>query len=191
MNRIGTLLLLALSVSALDAQALEARQTPYDKIAERNVFQLHAAPILKEPQITPPPLRKVTLTGITILEKRLAYITIEAIKSQPSESVTIPEGESVKEIRVQSIDERAGVVRILNGGELQILNFEPEKPVKLPPNQVPMTMQLPAPSAQIRPEPSLTPEEQTALIELQRITLQREGNPAHTLLPPTELHPNL
>jgi hypothetical protein len=35
----------------------------------------------------------------------------------------------------------------------------------------------------------MTPEEQVALIEIQREKLRQEGNPAHALLPPTELTP--
>ena len=198
MNRIGNLLLLALGFAALHAPALEVRQTPYDKIPARNLFQLHAPPITRAPTQEVVHLPKITLTGITILQRRLAYLTIEGIKSRPAESVTIAEGETASGIRVESIDERAGLVNVLNGGERQLLRFEPAKPsgqqfieaivmeVTLDNSRPPVVSVAP----QAKVEPSLSREEQTALIELQRITLQREGNPAHALLPPTELNPN-
>ena len=195
MNRIGNLLLLALGFAALHAPALEVRQTPYDKIPARNLFQLHAPPITRAPTQEVVHLPKITLTGITILQRRLAYLTIEGIKSRPAESVTIAEGETASGIRVESIDERAGLVSVLNGGERQLLRFEPAKPsgqqfIEAIVMEVPLDNSRPPVAPQAKVEPSLSREEQTALIELQRITLQREGNPAHALLPPTELNPN-
>jgi len=195
MNRIGNLLLLALGFAALHAPALEVRQTPYDKIPARNLFQLHAPPITRAPTQEVVHLPKITLTGITILQRRLAYLTIEGIKSRPAESVTIAEGETASGIRVESIDERAGLVSVLNGGERQLLRFEPAKPsgqqfIEAIVMEVPLDNSRPPVAPQAKVEPSLSREEQTALIELQRITLQREGNPAHTLIPPTDLNPN-
>jgi len=199
MNRIGIILLLALGMAACNAHALEARQTPYDKIAERNLFQLHAAPIVEplRPTVIPPP--KATLTGITtILGRRMAFITIEGTKAHPGESVVLVEGGAASGIEVKGIDEKAGTVSILNGGELQILKFEPARPsgqqlvgvfqmeVILDSSRSP----VPQVAAKAKVEPSLSPEEQTALIELQRIKFQMEGNPAQVILPPTELNPN-
>jgi hypothetical protein len=128
MNRIGTISLLALGVTALNAHALEVRQSPYDKIVERNLFQLHGPPITPGPDPVVTQLPKVTLTGITILERRRAFVTIDGIQSRRAESVTIAEGDTVGGIRVESIDEKAGLVRVLNGSERQILKFEPRKP---------------------------------------------------------------
>jgi len=195
MNQFGNVLLLALGFAPLHAPALEVRQTPYDKIPARNLFQLHAPPITRAPTQEVVHLPKITLTGITILQRRLAYLTIEGIKSRPAESVTIAEGETASGIRVESIDERAGLVSVLNGGERQLLRFEPAKPsgqqfIEAIVMEVPLDNSRPPVAPQAKVEPSLSREEQTALIELQRITLQREGNPAHALLPPTELNPN-
>jgi hypothetical protein len=191
MNRIGTISLLALGVAALNVHALEARQSPYDKIAQRNLFQLHAAPILQPPQPTVNPPPKVTLTGITtILGKRLAFITIEGTKAHPGESMILAEREAANGIEVKGIDERAGVVRILNGGEWQILNFEAPKVSGMRANPAPMALPPLARSAQARLETFMTPEEQAALIELQRIKFQQEGNSTHKILPPTDLNPN-
>src|SRR5581483_10068497 len=97
MNRIGTIYLVALTgLGALDAMALEARESPYDRIAQRNLFQLHAPPVIVETPAPKPPPRKITLTGITtILGRRLALITIEASKSQPADSVMLAEGQAM------------------------------------------------------------------------------------------------
>jgi len=191
MNRIGTISLLALGVATLSAHALEVRQSPYDKISERNLFQLHAAPIPPPPPPTVNPPPKATLTGITtILGKRLAFITIEGTKARPGESMILVEGQAVNGIEVKGIDEKAGVVKILNGGELQILNFEAPKASAVRPNPAPMALPPPASPAEARLESLMTPEEQVALIELQRIKFQQESNPIHMILPPTDLNPN-
>ena len=184
--------LLVISFAAVDAGALEVQQSPYDKIAERNLFQLHAATVLiKDSAPKPPPLRKVTLTGITtILKRTVAFITIEGTKGQPAESMMIEESQALDGIEVRAIDEKAGVVKILNGDEMQILNFELPNSSGTQPSQPRMIPSAPAPQMQVRPEATLTSEEQTALIELQRIKFQQEGNPSRLLLPPTELTPD-
>jgi len=191
MNRIGTISLLAFGVAALNAHALEARQSPYDKIVESNLFKLQAKPILPPP---PPPVNqppKVALTGITtILGKRLAFISVEGTKLHPTESMILAEGQAANGIEVKGIDEKAGVVRIFNCGELQILNFEVPKASGMRANPAPMASPSPAAPVQARLESLMTPEEQTALIELQRIKFQQEGNPIHVILPPTDLNPN-
>jgi len=184
MNQIGTTLL-AVSFAALNAQALEVRESPYDKIAARNLFDLHPAVTTSQ---TPPPvvqqLPNVKLTGITtILGKPLALLTIAATKSQSAESVILALGQAVNGIEVKAIDEKAGVVRILNGGEPQMLNFEPATSPGMQPNPIPMPP--PAAPVQAKPETTMTPEEQAAIIELQRIKYQQEGNPTSAILPPT------
>lgn len=194
MNQMGTTCcLLALGLVTFNSRAFEAKQTPYDRIAERNLFKLRPASITQKPVPEPKPHPKVRLTGITmILKKPVAFITIEGGK--PELSVTLGQGEAVKGIEVKSIDEKTGTVGILNEGELQILNFEPVKPtgqqfigvetinVTLSPAPSPLS-----PVSLQKTEPSLSPEEQAALTELQRIKFQQEGNPVHSLLPPTEL----
>jgi hypothetical protein len=192
MNRIGTISLLVVSFATLNASALEAQQSPYNKIAGRNVFQLHA-PVVVNVEGPPKtsPLRKATLTGITtILERQVAFITIEGTKSQPAEAVMIGKGQAVNGIEVKVIDEKAGAVRILNDGKLQILNFEPATASGLQSDQGLRAAPLPSFPARARSEAAMTSEEQTALIELQRVKLEQEGNPIHALLPPTELTSN-
>jgi hypothetical protein len=192
MNWERTTFLLVMNFAVLHAGALEERQTPYDRIAERNVFRLHAAEVIKDVPPKPVPLRKITLTGITtILGRPLAFITIEGTKLQPGDSVMIGEGQAMNDIEVRSIDERAGVVRILNGTELQILTFEIAKSTGIQPSWTPAASPAPAASAPVKAEDAMTPEEQTALIELQRIKFQRKGNPIQAILPPTELPSNV
>jgi len=191
MSRIGTTSLLVMSLAALHANALEVREAPYDRIAERNVFQLHGPPVVTVEAIPKPQLRKATLTGIiTILGRPVAFITIEGIRSQPPDSIMMGEGQALNGIEVKAVDEKAGMVRILNGDELQILNFEMPKSSGAQPNPGSIIPQASAPSSKI-PQTMMTPEEQTALIELQRIKFQREGNPAQAILPPTELTSNV
>jgi len=181
---------LAMSFAALHAKGIEARTSLYDRIAERNLFQLHAPTVVADAPSKPPPLRKVTLTGITTLGKLAAYITIEGIRAQPAESVILTEGQTANNVEVKSIDEKAGIVRILNGDEMQILNFDSAKSPLILPIQAPVTSPLSGPQAPARAEPAMTAEEQTALIELQRLKFQLKGNPIHALLPPTELTSN-
>jgi hypothetical protein len=188
MNRFGTIFILVMGLAAFNSHALEARPSLYDKIPERNLFQLHA-PTVRTIDLPPkPPLRKATLTGITtILGRRLAFITIEATKSQPAESVTLAEGQALNGIDVKGIDEKAAVVKILNDGELQILTFEAAKSSGLPPNENPKASAPVALPVQAGVEATMTPEEQAALIELQRIKFKQEGNPTYLILPPTEV----
>jgi hypothetical protein len=192
MNPMGTIFLLAVGLATLDANALEVRQSPYDKIVERNLFQLHGPPMVFT-DATPKPslLRKATLTGIaTILERPVAFITIEGTKSQPADWVMLANGQRVNGIEVKGIDERAGVVRILNESELQILNFEPAKASGMQSDSSLMLHPRPSPPVPAQPEAAMTPEEQTALIELQRIKFQQEGDPIEAILPPTQLSTN-
>ncbi|HWD91267.1 MAG TPA: hypothetical protein VG938_02855 [Verrucomicrobiae bacterium] len=182
------------------ASAMSEATSPYDGIVERNVFNLHAPPAKVDPesliQHTPPP--KVTFTGITtILGKKLAFLTIPGAKPGAlPESMMLAEGQAQNEIEVKQIDEKAGVVKITNHGESQTLDFEHDgvKPSGLP---APTMMPPPAPPPpnvirplrSLPPRSSLTPEEQVALIEVQRMKYQQENNPISQILPPTEMTP--
>jgi len=111
--------------SALCAKALTL-ETPYDGIAGRNVFNLHAPVAAESAPPKPTPLPKITLTGIsTILGKQIAYITINGIKAgEASQSLMMAEGQGVEGIKITSIDKQAGTVKVINGVEAQILGFE-------------------------------------------------------------------
>jgi len=121
------------------AAASRVTDTPYNAIIERNVFNLHPpAPRLDPSELvkpTPPP--KITLTGITtILGKKVAFLTTPALKpgTQP-ENAMLAEGQALNDIEVQSIDEKAGIVKVKNHGEDETLDFEHNgaKPSGAPP----------------------------------------------------------
>jgi hypothetical protein len=228
-----------LSASAIAATS-EGTDTPYSAIVERNVFNLHAPPPPINPadliKKTPPP--KLTLTGITtILGQKKTFLTIPPVKpGTPPESYMLAEGQAQDEIEVKRIDEKAGVVEVVNHGESQTLDFDHDgvKPAGGPAGGAPRAISMPPPapppanvstlpaptpirplrslsprsdnnnnnnsgfgggaSANINPQGqqnTLTPEEQVALIEIQRVKLRQEGNPMSEILPTTELTPEV
>jgi hypothetical protein len=214
---------------------------PYSAIVERNVFNLHAPPPPLNPadliKKQPPP--KITLTGITtILGKKNTFLTTPPTKpGSPPDSVMLAEGQAQNDIEVKSIDEKAGVVQVVNHGEPQTLDFEHDgaKVTGPPPGQAPPAASFPPPALpQASPVPipqpqnnniprplrslqgrggnpfsgnnggafggglngnnnaqssAITPEEQVALIEIQREKFRQENNPIQSLLPPTEMSP--
>jgi hypothetical protein len=181
------------SISGVKALTSGTQDSPYQAIGERNVFNLHAflPPVVEAPvKLNSPP--KITLTGITtILGNKVAFITIAGVKlGQLPESLMLREGQVVNDVEVKSIDENAGVVQIINRGELQILDFDHNIPAPTAPSAPsagPVPYGSPPPSPKIRNHVRLTLEEQVALIEVQRIKFQGENNPAQAVLPPTEL----
>jgi hypothetical protein len=230
-----------LSAGAKAATSDDTSSKPYSSIVERNVFNLHAPPPPLNPAdlIKKQPPAKITLTGITtILGRKITFLTTPPTKSgAPPDSIGLSEGQAQNDIEVKSIDEKAGIVQVINHGEPQTLDFEhdgaktsgpPPAPApaanSFPPPALPQASPVPIPQPQNnipRPLRSLqgrsspfsgnnnggafgggmnganvnaqnapmTPEEQVALIEIQREKLRQEGNPAHALLPPTELSP--
>ena len=147
---ISVLVGVLLSASAMVVTSLDAAENPYSSIVERNVFNLHPPPPPLNPadlvKKTPPP--KITLTGITtILGKKVTYLTTPPAKPGAApESVMLAEGQAQNEIEVKSIDEKAGVVQVVNHGEPQTLDFE-NNGVKPPgsPGGIPAPISLPAP----------------------------------------------
>jgi len=124
-NWICLLVGLACSFNA-GASVADQGHSPYQGIMARNVFALHAAlPSLVE---TPPPpaISKIMLTGITtILGSKLVFLTITSITPGAApESVMLAEGHAWNEIEVRSIDEKAGLVKVVNHGRSQTLDFE-------------------------------------------------------------------
>ena len=225
-----------LSTSAI-AVTSTGTDSPYGAIVERNVFNLHAPPPPVNPadlvKKTPPP--KITLTGITtILGQKKTFLTTPSVKpGAPPESVMLAEGQALNDIEVKRIDEKAGVVEVINHGEAQTLDFDHDgaKPAGAPPgmgNPQPMGMPPPAPPppnvstlpspGTIRPlrtlaprsgannnnngfggaigspdaslqsqQSPMTPEEQTAIIELQRYQAIQRKDPIQKIFPTTEL----
>jgi hypothetical protein len=141
-----------LSASAIVLTSFGAAENRYSSIVERNVFNLHPAPPPINPadlvKKTPPP--KITFTGITtILGKKLALLTFPVSKpNTPPVSVMLAEGQAQDEIEVKSIDEKAGVVQIINHGEPQTLDFEHDAPKGSGPmpGAAPAATSLPAPT---------------------------------------------
>lgn len=131
MMRGGILLVLMLVVVLPDAigQASSGLEGPYQRIIERNAFNLKPAPKLEDvrPPAQPPP--RITLTGITtILGNKQALMKVQLPPKQPDpvkeESYIIAEGHRAGQIEVLAIDEKAGAVRVNNHGTIQDLNFE-------------------------------------------------------------------
>jgi hypothetical protein len=175
--------LLLMGSTALSVKALTP-ENPYARITERNVFYLHGPVAVETPLPKPPVLPKITLTGITtILGRPIAYLTITGVKAgEPPQLVMMSEGQGANDIQVTGIDKQAGIVKVINGVEAQILEFEQPKssgmePVKIEASPV-------APPVQARNETPISPEVQAALIEVQRVKLQQENDPASELLPP-------
>jgi hypothetical protein len=230
--------LIGVLLSAGASAVVSDNAGPYDGIVERNVFNLHAPAPAPNPAdlIAKAPVPKVTFTGITtILGKKLAFLTIPATKpGSPPESMMLAEGQAQMGIEVKQIDDKAGIVKIVNHEEPQTLDFDHDgaKPSGPPPAapSIPTPAVFPRPAMPpagvqpgnvIRPirslqsrgssplsegnnnwgggigsannaqggAPPLTPEEQVALIEVQREKYQQENNPIGNLLPPTEMSP--
>jgi hypothetical protein len=170
-------LLSASAIAVTPASAPTGTDSPYDAIVERNVFNLHAPPPPVNPadliKKTPPP--KITLTGITtILGQKKTFLTTPPLKpGTPPESVMLAEGQAINDIEVKRIDEKAGVVEVINHGEAQTLDFEHDgakisgapampvnpQPMSMPPPAPPPAniSTLPTPGTNIRPLRSLAP----------------------------------
>jgi len=179
---------------AAEAVTPDGQRSPYQTIADRNVFRLSApvttvvAPPVKT--IAPP---KITLTGITtILGRRMAFLTMAAVKpGEAAESFMLAEGQAANDIEVRNIDEKAGIVSVINHGESQLLDFDHNGAKTPDPQNAPSAPVLPrpAPPVNVQNETPLTPEERVALIEIQRVKYQQENNPLHNILPRTEMTP--
>lgn len=118
-------IILTACLRALAAKAA-SQVNPYSAIFQRNVFDLRAPIIFKEVPPTPPVLPKITLTGITtILGKKIAFLTIPGLRpGTRSESMALTEGQAENDVEVKQIDDRTGLVKIINHGEPQTLDFE-------------------------------------------------------------------
>lgn len=143
-------------------------QTPanqYQGIVDRNVFNLRPPPAPVNPadlvkKEAPP---KVTLDGITtILGKKETFLSVPPTKpGTPAQTLMLAEGQAEDDVEVTSIDERAGVVKVINHGESETLDFDhngtkpvaptpgnPSGPVTIPP--------IPAPApANVQPFPNV------------------------------------
>lgn len=110
----------------------------YQAIVDRNVFNLHP-PLAREDLTAQPKVQIPTLTlnGITtILGNKLAFLTTPPTKpGAHPETLMLAEGQAQDEIEVKQIDEKSGMVKVVNHGEDQTLDFQHngEKPAAAPP----------------------------------------------------------
>ena len=122
----------------------ETTENPYQSIIDRNVFSLKPPPPPPDPsEANKPQVVKITLTGITTIlgNKRVLMKTApppgkpnEGAKSEQSYILT--EGQREGDIEVIEIDDKAGSVKVNNGGTVQTLTFEKDG-AKLPATQAP------------------------------------------------------
>ena len=123
---------IALGLS-LGAEALRADVVgnPYQGILGRNAFGLRPPPPYK-PEVPPPPLARVKVVGLTtMLGDRRALLKIFP-PGQPQGAVKavsciLKEGQREGAVEVLAIDERAGSVKVSNGGTVTILVLENTK----------------------------------------------------------------
>lgn len=141
----------------------QASANQYQGIVDRNVFNLRPPPAPVNPadliKKQEPP--KITLDGITtILGKKETFLSVPATKpGTPAQTLMLAEGQAEDDVEVTSIDEKAGVVKVINHGESETLDFDhngtkpvatapgaPGNPVTIPP--------IPAPApANTQPSP--------------------------------------
>lgn len=122
----------------------ETSDNPYQSIIDRNVFSLKPPPPPPDPsEANKPQVVKITLTGITTIlgNKRVLMKTApppgkpnEGAKSEQSYILT--EGQREGDIEVIEIDDKAGSVKVNNGGTVQTLTFEKDG-AKLPATPAP------------------------------------------------------
>ena len=131
---------------AVPVDTSESSDNPYQSIVDRNVFSLKPPTPPADPaEVNKPTVVKITLTGMTTIlgNKRVLMKTApppgkpgEGPKSEQSYILT--EGQREGDIEVIEIDEKAGSVKVNNGGTIQTLTFEKDG-AKLPATIAPPT----------------------------------------------------
>jgi hypothetical protein len=145
--------------ASVGAALSEAPAAQYQVIPERNAFGLQPPP-QTTPTATPPPVPKITLTGITtILGNKRALMKVAPVGLKPGEtnkeiSLILTEGQSEAEVEVLQIDEKVGSVKVNNAGTLMLLTFDKDG-AKLPATSLPLP--VPAPGSGVGPTQGLVP----------------------------------
>jgi hypothetical protein len=133
------------AAKGVPAVSSETSDNPYQSIVDRNVFSLKPAPAAVDPAEAnnKPQTLKITLTGITtILGNKRVLMKTAPPPGKPGEgpktevSYILTEGQREGDIEVMEIDDKAGSVKVNNGGTVQTLTFEKDG-AKLPATQPP------------------------------------------------------
>ena len=131
----------------------ENSENPYQSIVDRNVFSLKPAPPPTDPaEANKPQVLKITLTGITtILGNKRVLMKTAPPQGKPGEapkteqSYILTEGQREGDIEVIEINDKAGSVKVNNGGTVQTLTFEKDG-AKLPSTPAPAAPGAPVPN---------------------------------------------
>ncbi|MSU60033.1 MAG: hypothetical protein EXS35_18000 [Pedosphaera sp.] len=173
----------------------------YQKIAVANIFRLQPRVELKIAEVLPPPPPKITLQGIICAFNRRQVLFKVALALHPGDApkefaFVLNEWESQGEITVLEINETARKIKFNNHGREQLLSLEKDSvpamgtgvPSVLAVGRAPVA----AETRTLRPLPSrsLSADEQTVLIELnRRMTEKQVRAGAMPPLPPTGITP--
>jgi hypothetical protein len=123
---LGSIMLCAKASAITDDSA-----NPYQGIVDRNVFGLKPPAPIQKPEPKPSDLPPITLTGMTtILSSKRALLNVQP-PGKPLQSFILAEGQRDGDIEVLEIDEKAGSVKVSQGGTIIPLTFEKNGP-KLP-----------------------------------------------------------
>jgi len=114
----------SLIFSVAAASLSDRAENPYFRIQVRNVFAL----VQFVPDATPPkpspPLPIIKLTGITtILGDKRVLLKIRFPGTGREESCILSEGQSLDQITIVAIDEKAARVTVNNSGTMAVLTF--------------------------------------------------------------------
>jgi hypothetical protein len=188
------------SFVSVRARALDAAHA-YEKISDRNVFNLKSAADLLPPKQPAAPSAKIFLTGITtLLGNKRALLTVQP-PGKPPEFYILAEGQGSANVQVLTIDEVAGTVRVENSGVEQTLDFlkngaapgataaatSMAHPIMPSAGGSPMVnSSVPIPIRTMRPSPEAnTPTSQPATTENSSLASRVSVNPeAHTITIP-------
>jgi hypothetical protein len=102
---------------------------PYTGIVDRNVFGLKPPTPVAPPTAPEPPPGNITLTGITtILGNKRALLKVSTPPRPPEpakdENLMLTEGQRDGAVEVLEINEKAGSVKVNNGGQIATLTFD-------------------------------------------------------------------
>lgn len=136
MNRVGQILLgVAAAGFVFNAHAVTTNEH-YGTIVERNVFRLTAPPIVEPPKITNDvPEKNIELSGIsTVNGQKKAWFIIKpkAGGKDAPQYVSLAEDMQFEFLKVLSISEKSGEVKVVSSGNSMTLSFEKNGAKALP-----------------------------------------------------------